>query len=174
MKRFPLVAALGLFTLVAGAAGCDDSPNNPSANVPTFTMTLTTANEVPPVTGAEAGGSGNVTIKLNITRDAANAITAATVDFATTLTGFPASTTITAAHIHEAAAGVNGPVRVNTGVASDVPLVSGAGNFTKNAVNVTDLTIIDRILANPSAFYFNVHSVLNPGGVIRAQLVRTQ
>jgi hypothetical protein len=170
MKRCAFVVALCLLTIVAG---CDDSPTNPSANAPTFTMALTTANEVPPVTNAEAGASGNVTIRLNITRDAANTITAATVDFTVTLTGFQTSTTITAAHIHEAAAGVNGPIRVNTGVASDVPLVAGAGSFTRNAVNVTDLTIIQRILDNPSAFYFNVHSTLNPGGVIRAQLVRT-
>src|SRR5688572_11875781 len=171
MKRLSFVVALSLFTIVAA---CDDSPTNPSNNVPTFTMALTPANEVPPVTGMEAGASGNVTIRLNITRDNANTITAATVDFAVTLTGFPTTTTITAAHIHEAAAGANGPIRVNTGVASDVPLVGGAGSFTRNAVNVTDLTIIQRILDNPSAFYFNVHSVANPGGVIRAQLIRTQ
>src|SRR5688500_12114805 len=171
MKRLSFAVALFLITIVVA---CDDSPTNPSSTVPTFTMALTTANEVPPITGTEAGASGNVTIRLNITRDAANTITAATVDFVCTLTGFPTTTTITAAHIHEAAAGVNGPVRVNTGVASDVPLAGGAGSFTKNAVNVTDLSIIQRILDNPSAFYFNVHSALNPGGVIRAQLVRTQ
>jgi hypothetical protein len=171
MKRSTFAAALCLLSVVAA---CDDSPNNPSGNVPTFVMALTPGNEVPAVTGVEATGSGNVTIRLNITRDNANTITAATVDFTTTLTGFPASTTITAAHIHEAAAGVNGPVRVNTGVASDVPLVGGAGSFTKNAVNVTDLTIIQRMLDNPSAFYFNVHSAANAGGVVRAQLVRTQ
>jgi len=27
---------------------------------------------------------------------------------------------------------------------------------------------------NPAAFYFNVHSPTNPGGVARGQLVRTQ
>lgn len=172
MKRFAFVVALSLLTIVAA---CDDSPTNPSNNVPTFTMTLTTANEVPPITGVEASGSGNVTIRLNITRDAANTITAATVDFAVTMTGFPATTAINVAHIHEGAAGATGPIRVNTGLAAgEVTLVGGAGSFTKNAVNVTDLSVIQRILDNPSAFYFNVHSTLNPGGVIRAQLVRTQ
>ncbi len=172
MKRFAFVVALCLFTIVAA---CEDSPTNPSDTVPTFAFALTTANEVPPIANAEAGASGNVTIKLNITRNASNVITAATVDFAVTLTGFPASTNITIAHIHENVAGVTGPIVVNTGLASgDVTLVSGAGSFTKNGVNVADLTVIDRILANPSAFYFNVHSTLNGGGVIRAQLVRTQ
>ena len=172
MKRFAFVVALGLFTIVAA---CDDSPTNPSSDIPTFTMALTTANEVPPITGAEATGSGTAVITLNITRNAANAITAATVNFSVSLAGFPASTNITIAHIHEAAAGVTGPIRVNTGLASgDVTLVNGVGGFVKRGINVTDLTIIDRILANPSAFYFNVHSTANPGGVIRAQLVRTQ
>ncbi|MDA1305817.1 MAG: CHRD domain-containing protein [Acidobacteria bacterium] len=41
-------------------------------------------------------------------------------------------------------------------------------------MSVTDLTIVQRILDTPSAFYLNVHSTLNPGGVVRAQLVRTQ
>ena len=172
MKRLAFVAALCLFTI---AAACEDSPNNPSSTVPTFTFALSSANEVPPIANAEAGASGNVTIKLNLTRNTANTITAATVDFAVTLTGFPASTNITIAHIHENVAGVTGPIVVNTGLSSgEVTLVNGAGSFTKNGVNVTDLTIIDRILANPSAFYFNVHSTANPGGVIRAQLVRTQ
>jgi hypothetical protein len=169
-KRFPFVVAL---SLVAFAAGCDDSPTDPSPDAPTFTMALTTANEVPPITGAEAGGSGTATIRLNITRNASNAITAATVDFSVSLAGFPASTVIISAHIHEAAAGATGPVRVNTGLASgDVTLVNGIGSFNKNA-NVTDVAVIQRILDNPSAFYFNVHSSANPGGVIRSQLIRT-
>ena len=173
MKRFALAVALCL--PLAVAAGCDDSPTNPSDDTPTFTMALTPANEVPPVTGPEATGSGNVTIKMNITRNASNVITAATVDFNVTMTGFPASTNITIAHIHEAAAGANGPIVVNTGIASgQVTLTNGAGSFTRNAINATDLAAIQRILDNPSAFYFNVHSTANPGGVIRAQLVRTQ
>lgn len=173
MKRFAVVAALCLITLVAGCD--DDSPTNPSGTAATFNMALTSGNEVPPVAGAEAGAFGNATIRFNITRNAANAIAAATVDFSVSLAGFPASTNITAAHIHEAAAGANGPVRVNAGLASgEVPLVNGGGGFTKNAVNVADLSIIQRILDNPSAFYYNVHSTANPGGVVRAQLVRTQ
>ena len=171
MKRFPFVVAL---SLVAFAAGCDDSPTDPSPDAPTFTMALSAANEVPPITGAEAGGSGTVTIRMNITRNASNAITAATVDFNVSLAGFPASTVITIAHIHEAAAGATGGIRVNTGLASgDVTLVNGIGGFSKPGVNATDLAAIQRILDNPSGFYFNVHSSANPGGVVRAQLVRT-
>ena len=34
--------------------------------------------------------------------------------------------------------------------------------------------IANQILTNPAGYYFNVHSTLNPGGVARGQLVRTQ
>src|SRR5688572_17593485 len=159
MKRYAFVVALCLLAIVAACD--DDSPTNPSGNVPTFVMALTTANEVPPISNAEAGASGNVTIRLNITRNASNVITAATVDFAVTLAGFPATTNITIAHIHEAAAGAIGPIVVNTGLASgEVTLVGGSGSFTKNGVNATDLAAIQRMLDTPSAFYFNVHSTL--------------
>ena len=158
------------------AAGCDDdSPTEPSEIVPTFSMGLLASNEVPAVTGAELSCTGNVTIKLNLTRDAAQAITAATVDFTANISGCPTSTNITAAHIHEGPAGQATGVVVNTGITSGaVPLTNGAGSFTRNGINVTNLSIIQRMLDNPIGFYFNIHSTANPGGVIRAQLVRTQ
>ena len=124
--------------------------------------------------GTEAGASGTVTIRLNLTRDSAQTITAATVDFQASMTGFPAGSAISIAHIHEAAAGVVGGIVVNTGLTlGEVTLVNGAGSFTKNGVNTTP-EIAQRILNNPAGFYFNVHSSANPGGVIRGQLVRTQ
>jgi filamentous hemagglutinin family protein len=33
-------------------------------------------------------------------------------------------------------------------------------------------TLAQQIIANPNGFYFNVHSGLNPGGAVRAQLVK--
>jgi hypothetical protein len=172
MTRYSRLA-IGLVVL---ASACSkDSPSAPTvAAVPTFSFGLSANNEVPPFANAESAATGTVTIKLNITRDAANNITATTVDFAVTLAGFSQTSVITAAHIHEAVAGVVGSVRVNTGLASgEVILAGGNGAFTKNGVNVADLAIVQRILANPSAFYFNVHSTVNPSGVVRGQLVRT-
>jgi hypothetical protein len=32
--------------------------------------------------------------------------------------------------------------------------------------------VMNNILANPAGFYFNAHTVLNPGGAVRGQLVR--
>jgi hypothetical protein len=36
------------------------------------------------------------------------------------------------------------------------------------------VTQADGLLANPSAFYFNIHTAANTGGVARGQLTRTQ
>ncbi|CAA9502274.1 MAG: hypothetical protein AVDCRST_MAG67-2026 [uncultured Solirubrobacteraceae bacterium] len=78
-----------------------------------------------------------------------------------------------AAHIHEGAAGENGPVVANLarpfdGDAADCLtegeiLPNGAGAFP------TGETVAD-ILANPSGYYVNVHNPQYPGGAIRGQL----
>jgi hypothetical protein len=34
------------------------------------------------------------------------------------------------------------------------------------------LSIINRLIANPVGFYFNIHSALHTGGVVRGQLVK--
>jgi CHRD domain-containing protein len=163
--------------LLVFAAGCeDDPPTQPTPNTPTFAMTLLSSNEPSLPAPSEASCAGTVTIRFNITRDASQAITAATADFQANITGCPQGTVITIAHIHRGPAGVNGGIVINTTLAQgDVTLVNGAGSFTKNGVGGAQMTpaLTQEILDNPSAFYFNIHSVQNGGGVIRAQLVRT-
>lgn len=153
-------------------AGCDD--DNPAApsdpNSFTLTAALSPANEVPAVTNADAGASGSVTVTLVVTRDAANAVTGGTANFSVNLNGFPANTTLTGAHIHQAAAGANGSVVVNTGLANgEVVLANGSGSFTKNGISVS-ATTANGIASGASGFYFNVHTQLNPGGAVRGQL----
>jgi hypothetical protein len=167
MNRY-LTAALGLIVCL-GLAACDNSPTSPS-DTKKLTAQLSPANEVPPVTNAESTGSGTVTVTLHLTRDGAGTITAATADFDVSLTGFPINTPLTMAHIHTGGVGVSGAILVNTGLSSgEVTLVTGAGSFTKSGVSLSASTAQD-ILANPANFYFNVHTVLNPGGVARGQL----
>ncbi len=69
-----------------------------------------------------------------------------------------------AGHIHQGAAGVNGPVVI--------PLVVKPANTFAEITCVTPTApgILDKIAADPSAFYVNVHDATYPGGEIRGQL----
>jgi hypothetical protein len=168
MKRLPYV----VLALASFAIGCGSASTSPSATAPTFTATLLPSNEVPAITGAEASGSGSATITFDVTKDAAGNITAGTVTFVVTLTGFPAGTPINIAHIHQAGAGVNGAVRISTTLsAGEVTLANGSGSFTRANISA-DAALLQAIINNPSGFYFNVHSSINPGGVARGQLTK--
>ena len=174
MKRLVIAA---MAAALMGSACSDDGPTEPSGDTsPQFTAQLLPANEVPPVGNAEGSGSGTVTITLNITRNASQTITAATADFNVSLTSFPAGTTLSAAHIHNARAGTNGGTINNLGLGAGEFVIpaSGSVTFTKNGINFTSLDHVTNMLNDPAGFYFNVHSVLNPGGVARGQLVRTR
>jgi hypothetical protein len=172
MKRLATVLTMLLVGLTFAA--CDDNPTNPDDTPAIFTATLLPANEVPPVTGPQATGSGTVTITLNLTRDSAGAVTAANADFTVTATGFPAGMALTAAHIHPGAAGATGSPVVDLALsAGEVVFANGSGTFTKNGITVT-VVQANSMLGNPAEFYFNIHTSANPGGVARGQLVRTQ
>jgi CHRD domain len=171
MKRFG-VLLLGLSLL--GAAGCGD--DTAPSNLPiVMTATLLPSNEVPAIASPENTGHGAVQITFNVTRDGTGAITGGTADFHFQLAGYPSSTTIVAAHIHPGAAGVNGGVIINTGIVAASPVTPTDGVMSFSVANVAvSAALLQNIVNNPAAFYFNVHSPLNPGGVSRGQLNRTQ
>jgi hypothetical protein len=148
------------------ALGCgDDNPTSPSQAPLVFTASLSPANEVPPVGNAESSGRGAVQITL-----AGN-----TASFYFQLTGFPGDTRTVGAHIHTGGAGVNGPIVVNTGLSAAAPLLTTAPvtEFSVTGIPV-DAAVVQGIVNNPAAYYFNVHSPMNPGGFARGQLMRTQ
>ena len=73
-----------------------------------------------------------------------------------------------AAHIHAGAKGTNGPVEVNLafpqdGQAADCLTEGEAGKGL-------DPGEVQQILANPSAYYVNVHNSEYPSGAVRGQL----
>jgi hypothetical protein len=133
----PLAAAMTLALLVSGgysvaAMGADIKVN------------LSGAEEVPPVTTA-AKGSGTITVG----NDGA-------VSGSVTTSGVAA----TAAHIHEAAAGKNGPVIV--------PFTKTGDAWGPAAgAKLTEAQMASLKAGN---LYVNVHSAANPGGEIRGQL----
>jgi hypothetical protein len=165
---------IALSLLVAGCGKDSSTPTTPSPSTnPIFVASLSPANEVPPVTNSESSVSGTATITLNTTRDSAGNVTSASATFAVTLGGFPAGSAINIAHIHEGASTCACPVVVNTTLAAgQVTVTNNLASFTKDNIPVT-AEVANRIIANPGNFYFNVHSTLNPGGVARGTLVKT-
>ena len=106
---------------------------------------LSGANEVPPVTTG-ASGMGDVTVAA---------------DGSVTVSVKVSGMTATAAHIHEAAAGANGPVIVPLTKQGDDTFVTSAGaKFTESQLAAY----------KAGRTYINVHSAKNPPGEIRAQL----
>lgn len=173
MNSFPIfrIAIAGLLPMIAACG--DDEPVDP-ATATNFTATLTGANEVPAVTTTATGTatlslSGNqITYTINAT-NLQNAVLG---------------------HIHLAAAGVNGPVRLNlcgTGApqpacASGTGTVVVATGTNGTTVGAPPITFEELLAAmRTDGAYVNVHTSAagctpgdpgcNPGGEIRGQIV---
>jgi hypothetical protein len=160
-----------LAAAVLSVACDDDNPAGPSGASVTVSAVLSPANEVPPITNAESVARGAAQVTFIVSRDTSGAVTGGTATMYFQLVSLPEGTVVRGAHIHSAPAGVNGPIVVDTGITPTNVVTLAAGNqeFTFPNVSVNAATM-SAILANPSAFYFNVHTNTNPGGVARGQL----
>jgi hypothetical protein len=172
MRRLAIFSVL----LTIGAAACGSgSSQNPSQQPIVFTADLKASNEVPAVNNAESTATGTATLTFSVPRDSSGNITGdGTWNVQAVVTGLQPTTTIILSHIHNGPAGVAAGVFVNTGLtaANAIPInVSGTVNFTGVAITQSQA---QQIIANPAGFYFNMHSPLNPSGVLRGQLVRVQ
>ncbi len=141
----------------------------------TNTVAMTGAQEVPPITNAEANATGTGTLTLNPTRNALGVINGGKVTF-TVDYNFPGATTFTGLHIHEGAAGVMAGVVINTGVGVGgvntivSPTGKGFVSITVPITTAAQIGALMRCIANPTGFYVNLHTTLNGGGAVRAQL----
>jgi hypothetical protein len=144
-----------------------------AANQVVFVADLKSSNEVPPISNAEASGSGKATVTFDLTRSAAGAITAAKAKFDVVLSGFPTTTAITLGHIHKGVAGANGGVSVGfkTDQANPINLTTGGTTIAKADITV-DPALMQQIIDDPAGYYVNIHSATNPGGVVRGQLTK--
>ena len=138
LEKFPsrvrlLAAAMLLGGLSVGAVMAAD-----------IKVTLSGANEVPPVT-TSAAGSGTIMVADD-----------GSVSGSVSSTGVAG----TAAHIHEAAADKNGPVIV--------PLTKEGDTYKVPAG--AKLTPAQMASLKSGNLYVNVHSAANPNGEIRGQL----
>jgi hypothetical protein len=172
MKGLSILAVVS--ALCAAGCGSSSSSTSPTNGAPTFTATLLPANEVPPITNAENVGSGTATIVFNVTKDSSGNVSTASVQFTASVFGFPPNTVVTIAHIHQGVTGVSGGIKITAvGTAGTVTLTNGSGTFTATTSNA-DAATVQAILANPSGYYFNIHTTVNPAGVMRGQLVQVQ
>lgn len=158
-----LIAACGGSPAAVATATPTPTPTATPTPTPanTFKAALTGANEVPPITSAEATCAGDATVTF----------TATTAKFDVIFRGCPSTTAINIGHIHEGVAGANGGVVINSGLAAgQLTLTGGGATFSNTAT--ADAALITRIMANPAGFYVNFHSTAHPAGVIRGQLTR--
>jgi len=136
-RRKSLWMLMGIVALVAGCAGMSGSGNTQ--------VTLSGAQEVPPVTTA-ATGFGTITVGGD-----------KSVSGSVSTSGVVG----TVAHIHDGAPGKNGPVIV--------PLTKSSDN-TWTVPPGTKFTDAQYEAYKAGNLYVNVHSAANKGGEIRGQL----
>jgi uncharacterized protein (TIGR03437 family) len=158
--------------LLLGATGlmADSAVTTP------FLTQLLPANETPPITDTS---TGNVIVFVHTIRDNNGNVTSGSVDFHVA-TRFSGAVTVTGLHIHNAAAGVAGPIVIPTDVnGSDKSIAidaSGRTNILKQvqfpqaAPQIDVATLVD-LLANPQNYYVNIHTTDNPSGAMRGQLL---
>lgn len=135
-----LAAAVAFLSVGCSMTGMKDSGTGMAA------VSLTGAQEVPPAT---TGASGKSTIKIGDDKSVSGMVTVAGIN-------------ATAAHIHQAAKGANGPVIVPLTKSSDTTFTVPA------SAKLTDAQYASYLAGN---LYVNVHSAAYPGGEIRAQLM---
>ena len=166
-RRVLLVATLLLLVLAAGLGACgDDDGDGDQTKVTTGTSAPGEKNE---------GTAQSVKTRLSGAEEVpgpgvANGVGAVLVDITGTKGCYDLKVTMgekpTKAHIHQGAKGVAGPVVV------DLMPTFEPGEASTNAKSCVDLAadLVAKILADPAAYYVNVHSEGHPDGAIRGQL----
>lgn len=140
-----LIAAMAAVAAVTVFGGCT-SMGQMGGMSNTQTLTLSGANEVPPVVGSPMSGTATVTINPD-----------RTVSVKVVVTGM----TATASHIHEGAPGTIGPVIVPFTKTGDNTFASSEG---------AKLTESQYASYKAGNLYVNVHSAAHPVGEIRAPI----
>ncbi len=131
---------------------------------------LSPLNENPPI--ANLNATGGMLVTIDVTRNSAGTITSARMNFLGSI-AFPGAVTITGLHIHEGDSRTNGPVVFNTGIsAANGPVFTDGSGIINRDVATVNLDALARLIANPAGWYVNLHTTVNPGGAIRAQITR--
>ncbi|MEX2299509.1 MAG: CHRD domain-containing protein [Bryobacterales bacterium] len=138
-----------------------------------FQASLSPSAETPaPISVSMASGSSLV--RIHIRRSDTGEFMQAAVDFDTTLSVVQEQNLVNM-HIHRGAAGVGGPVVIDSVFGSPIPVEAGGTariirQFIVASDNTAGIATIEALLENPEGYYVNVHSSAHPPGVARGQL----
>ena len=133
------------------------SVDNTPATV--FNVTLRSENEPNNASTSESKGHAQVKVYED-----------GTMEFTFTINN-KSDENFTRAHIHKAAAGVNGPIHWDFLEAGNpVASVPGQPAQLRGVARARAAAVLADLLANPSNYYVNVHSTAFPGGAVRGQL----
>jgi hypothetical protein len=138
-----------------------------------FQASLSPSAETPaPISVSMASGSSLV--RIHIRRSDTGEFMQAAVDFDTTLSVVQEQNLVNM-HIHRGAAGVGGPVVIDSVFGSPIPVEAGGTariirQFIVASDNTAGIETIEALLENPEGYYVNVHSSAHPPGVARGQL----
>jgi hypothetical protein len=169
MKRLCVVVLLGLLIGPQVFADTQDTV--------VFRTRMLPDNEVPPV--AAPGNSATATITARVLRDDRGNIRDATVTFEIDYT-LATAVIFTGLHIHNAPAGQNGSVVIDTGITAtnSVSAALGTGRISRtvnyDSSNTNGIRFVTGLLAMPELYYVNIHTTVNPGGLMRGQLLPTR
>lgn len=116
-------------------------------------------------------GTAPAQVIVSTTRNEDGSVSGGTVMFDVNYR-FGATANITGLHIHDAGAGVNAGISVPLipGVTPAFTSDTGNGNIFDMTPFVTNTAVLSDILTNPENHYVNLHTTLDPGGSMRAQL----
>ena len=78
--------------------------------------------------------------------------------------------TFTGFHVHQAPATTTGPIVLNFGTPTSFLTGTPTAGIVAGTVTGLSTSVIDAVFANPSGFYFNMHTTIFPAGAVRDQL----
>lgn len=169
MRAVSVCAVLALAACV-DQAGAPTSIASNASRIPSFSVTqkanpivfnVTLRSENEPNGASTSESKGNAQVKV---------YEDGTIEFAFTVNN-KSGETYTRAHIHKAAAGVNGPILWDFLEAGNpVASISDQPSQLRGIARPRAAAVLADLLANPSGYYVNVHSTVFPGGAMRGQL----
>lgn len=151
--RYMLSVILAVLALAGASLGAGSINAASTSDVMEFQALLLQSNEVPPV--PYTGASGRAKLMLDQSKTTNN------LTYEVRVTGIVSATL---GHIHRGAIGANGPVVVDLlGTKSLTPSTILTGTATLTSTQITTM-----IAGN---YYVNIHTVDNPAGELRGQIV---